>query len=307
MTGHMDVIYSGTFSPDGLTLASASWDGTVRLWQVSTGQEMMVLQGGNGEIWSVAFAPDGKTLAAGRSSRHAGSEVLLWQGCDGPANRPAHLVARPEGRARRRSFLSGHAGAVNGLAYAPDGSFLASGSDDASVILWDPDSGTERRRLTGHSGPVDAVAVSPDSRLVASGAGDWHKPGIPGELWLWDPTTGERVAELSGHLGPVFSAGLHRGWPDPGLGSLDGTVKLWDVTARRERATLRSGLPGWVQALALIAGRANLAFANGGKLTSGTSSRGESWACWTDIAKTSTRWRSVRTDRSSPRVAGTTR
>ena len=143
MTGHMDVVYSGCFSPDGLTLASASWDGTVRLWQVSTGQELMVLQGRNrGEIWSVAFAPDGKALAAGRSSRYAGSEVLLWQGATARQIGPAGGGLGSGRRTGGGGSLSGHTGAVNGLAYAADGSFLASGSDDASVILWDPDPGT---------------------------------------------------------------------------------------------------------------------------------------------------------------------
>ena len=164
-----------------------------------------------GEIWTVAFAPDGKTLAAGRSSRHAGSEVLLWRGATARQNRPAAGSVEPAG-AGRRMFLSGHAGAINGLAYAPDGSFLASGSDDASVILWDPASGTERRRLTGHSGPVDAVAVSPDSRLVASGAGDWHEPEYPRRA----VAVGCRDRRASGRAVRTLG-GPSSHWPSPAM------------------------------------------------------------------------------------------
>ena len=230
-----------------------------------TGQEMMALQGARGEIWCVAFAPDGKTLAAGRSSRHAGSEVLLWRGAaESQSIRPSR---REVGAAdTRRIVLDGHSGAVNGLAYAPDSGLLASGSDDASVILWDPAPGSQRRRLTGHSGPVDAVAISPDSRLVASGAGDWHRPDIPGELWLWDTATGERVGELSGHLGPVFSVAFAGNGRILASGSLDGTVKLWDVTARSERSTLRAACRDGCRH-GLAPDGQTLAFANGGVIS----------------------------------------
>jgi WD40 repeat protein len=266
MTGHMDVVYNCAFSHDSLTVASASWDGTVRLWHAATGQELMSLQGGVGEVWSVAFAADGRTLAAGQSARQLGTHVLLWQGATDAQSGPSTRL-KIRGATAVRSVLSGHSGAVNGLAYAPDGSFLASGSDDRSLILWDPVSGKERLRLTGHAGPVDAVAVSPDSRLVASGAGDWHAASVPGELWLRDAKTGERVAELSGHGGPVFALAFTGDGRTLASGSLDGTVALWDVAAKRERARLRPGLPGWVQALAITPDGQTIAFANGGALT----------------------------------------
>ena len=66
MPGHMDLIYNGTFSPDGKTLATASWDGTARLWHVATGQELLVLKGDTGmPVWCVAFAPDSSALVMG--------------------------------------------------------------------------------------------------------------------------------------------------------------------------------------------------------------------------------------------------
>ena len=93
-------------------------------------------------------------------------------------------------------------------------------------------------------------------------------PVFPASSGCGIAASGERVAELSGHLGPVFSLAFSGDGRILASGSLDGTVKIWDVTARSERATLRSDLPGWVQALALAPGWANASsFANGGRVT----------------------------------------
>jgi WD40 repeat protein len=74
------MIYHGAFSPNGKTLATASWDGTVKLWHVPTRQELLTLRGSGEVIWSVAFSPDGKTLAVGTDARLGAGEVTLWQG-----------------------------------------------------------------------------------------------------------------------------------------------------------------------------------------------------------------------------------
>ena len=78
LKGHKDVVFHGAFSPDGKTLATASWDGTVRLWQVETGQELLTLAGSGSAVFSVAFAPDGRALAAGCAGAPQGT-ALLWR------------------------------------------------------------------------------------------------------------------------------------------------------------------------------------------------------------------------------------
>ncbi len=65
LTGHTYVIYSVAFSPDSLTLASGSFDGTIKLWNLVTGQELRTLTGHTDKVFSVAFSPDGQTLASG--------------------------------------------------------------------------------------------------------------------------------------------------------------------------------------------------------------------------------------------------
>ena len=76
------MVYHGTISPDGRTLATAGWDGVVKLWHVPTGQEMATLEATEGNVWSVAFSPDGMSLAAGTQHGDAG-QVVLWHASSG--------------------------------------------------------------------------------------------------------------------------------------------------------------------------------------------------------------------------------
>src|SRR5262249_27586142 len=142
LEGHEGPITSVAFAPGGQVLASGSCDGTVRLWEVSTGKQLHQLgklrnpnepsdETRRRGIPCIGFAPDGKTLAA---VGLGGNAVRLWDVSTG---------------AERRSLV-GHEGSLLAVAFSPDGKGLACGGNDRTVRLWDVATGQERRCFTGH-------------------------------------------------------------------------------------------------------------------------------------------------------------
>jgi len=122
-------------------------------------------------------------------------------------------------------------GWVNSVAFSPDGSILASGSLDQSIILWDMASVRELRTLSGHTDSVQSVAFSPDGSILASGSRD-------DTIKLWDVAGGRELRTLSGHSGDVWSVAFSPDGKMLASGSSDHTVKLWDVASGRELRTL---------------------------------------------------------------------
>jgi WD40 repeat protein len=181
-----DSLYCAAFAPDGKTVALGRTDGTIRLHDATTGKELRVVGRHPGIVWSVAFSPDGKTLAS--SARRHGV-VRLWD----------------VGTGRMVRSYPGHAGGVSRVLFTPDGKRLiaAGGSFDPSLIVYDTPTAKELRRLEGHANLVDALAVSADGRWLASAAGS-------DPVRLWDLTTGKerRRWPAAGDLrGPLaFSA-----------------------------------------------------------------------------------------------------
>src|SRR5262245_27315558 len=114
---HNSIVSSVTFSPDGKMLATGSSDRTVKLWDVTTGQELTTLEGQMAQVRSVAFSPDGKMLATGSDDRTA----RLWDVTTG----------------QELTTLKGHMTQVWSVAFSPDGKMLATGSSDRTVKLWD--------------------------------------------------------------------------------------------------------------------------------------------------------------------------
>jgi WD40 repeat protein len=216
LRGHRDWLSALAFSPDGRLLASAgapmSGAGQVKVWDVASGRELADLRGHTRAVWCVAFASDGKTVAAGGGD----GTVRFWDATTG----------------REQFLLQGRAGEVRSLAFSPDGGALAAGHEDGSITLWDLTAGRDPPPLDGPAGWVFALAASPDSRtLIVGGA---IKGGLPrGELKLLDLAGGAttRVNPPGETVSCVaFTPDGHRLL----FGTLDGAVRAWDVERRAQ-------------------------------------------------------------------------
>lgn len=219
-------------------------------------------------MWTVAFSPDGKRLAAGSGGPvgHPG-ELKLWDVATGrelagvEEDRSIRwVVFSPDGRTLATAEHNGTAklrdassGAVlrtlaghdsDGLdtaTFSPDGKILATSSWDKTVKLWDVETAREIKTLRGHADHVYHVAFSPDGRTIASTSRDWTAR-------LWDVETGEVLSTLRGHAGVVHNAAFSPDGKTVATASWDRTVKLWDASTGEELATLEGHT---VQALAV--------------------------------------------------------
>jgi RNA polymerase sigma factor (sigma-70 family) len=285
LTGHVLPILSIAFSPDGKLLASGSgkWagianlpdrPGEVKLWDVAGRKELASFDGHSDVVFSVAFAPDGKTFASAGLDR----TVKVWDvaqrkeratlRCDeGPVAdlRSVHVgVYAPDGKVLAlaaeddakvvlidaatgdvRHVLKGHTDPVLTLAISPDGKTLASGGWDTTVRLWDVATGKELRTLNGHRNQVYTLAFSPDGKTLASGG--WDRT-----VRLWDVATGKELRTLDGHKASVRALAFSPDGKSLASGGGDHLVKLWDPSGAKNVVTLR-GHKGAVRAVAFSA------------------------------------------------------
>ncbi|MEA5477179.1 WD40 repeat domain-containing protein [Pseudanabaena galeata UHCC 0370] len=201
LEGHRSGVKSVTFSPDGKTIASGSYDKSIKLWNLD-GEELLTLTGHINEVNSVAFSPDGKTIASGSYD----NSIKLWN-LDG----------------KELLTLTGHNNGVLSVAFSPDGKTIASGSSDNSIKLWNLD-GKELLTLTGHSNEVLSVAFSPDGKTIASGSYD-------NSIKLWN-LDGKELLNLTGHSNWVLSVAFSPDGKTIASGSYDNSIKLWNLDGK---------------------------------------------------------------------------
>ncbi|HKQ80059.1 MAG TPA: AAA-like domain-containing protein [Blastocatellia bacterium] len=250
---HAAGVTSLEYSPDGAKLATGSFDGTAKLLEADTGQELATLKGHTAGISMVAYSPDGARLA---TASYDGT-AKLWEAVSG----------------KEALTLKGHKQLVTSLAYSPDGKRLATGSLDNTIKLWDAATGQEMATFNGHADRVTTVAFSPDGAKLASGSHDqtvklWDATNghelaqftyprevqclsfspngtklavgaRDGVLRLVELATGKEVLVFKGHAGHVLAVRFLSDGARLATGSGDRTAKLWDVITGRELVTFR--------------------------------------------------------------------
>ncbi|KAK6544815.1 hypothetical protein TWF694_001498 [Orbilia ellipsospora] len=241
--GHTRVVTSVAFSPDG-KLASASYDGTIKLWDPTSGL-LQTFEGHTVHVRSVAFSPDGKQLASASDDETIklwdSTLGLLLQTFEGHTDAVTSAAFSPNGKQLASASydrtiklwdltsgllqtFEGHTDWVISVAFSPDGKQLASASDDRTIKLWDPTSGLLLKTFKGHTGAVTSAAFSPDGKQLASASDDRT-------IKLWDPTSGLLLKTFKGHTGAVTSAAFSPDGKQLASASDDRTIKLWDPTS----------------------------------------------------------------------------
>ncbi|HMC89177.1 MAG TPA: WD40 repeat domain-containing protein, partial [Gemmataceae bacterium] len=157
-----------------------------------------------GYVTSLAFSPDGKTLAAGVDN----NLIFLWDVATG----------------REIAQLHGHRHRVWTVAFSPDGAMLASGSSDQTIQLWNAATHSPLRVLKGHKGAVRTLAFTPDGRLLASGSEDQS-------IRIWDPAAGKLLQTLPNQKAVIRTVTFSPDGQRLASGGDDNTIQLWSLPA----------------------------------------------------------------------------
>lgn len=246
--GHSNLVNTIAYSPNGLRLASGSWDGTIIIWDTATSTPLVgPFLGHDDFVTDVAFSPDGDRLV---SSSRDGS-IKIWDASDGSqvgealrgqTDRVTTVAWSPLGDkiasgGRDASVilwdisatdvvsttLEGHLEQIGNVLFSPDGRLLASTSADRSVIIWDVDGKKLRMRLQGHSERATSLAFSPDGLVLASGSWD-------NSVRLWDTVSGQQIGRpLTGHGENIGSLAFTADGAYLYSSSLDGRVIRWEM------------------------------------------------------------------------------
>jgi WD40 repeat protein len=208
LQGHSDAITRVKFSPNGQTIASASWDKTIKLWS-RDGQLLHTLRGHEDAVWSVSFSPDGKLLVSASRDK----TVKLWRVQDGKA----------------LATFRGYQDWVACVGFSPNGQQIASVGWNGTLKLWDLN-GQELVSFPTHDAPVTAISFRPNGKAIATASRDGTA-----KIWSLD---GQLLATLKGHQDWVMYVNFSLDGKTLATASRDKTAKLWNYQGQ-ELLTLK--------------------------------------------------------------------
>ncbi len=220
---HKQAVAAIALNPRNQQFASASFDGSIRLWDVKTDQSTGILLGHMEPVVSLAFSLDGRQLISGSLD----DTLRVWNPKTG------ELLRRLNDPSDSVVSLS--------VAVSPDGQTVVSGSDQHTIRLWHLATGRLVRTLK-EPRAVTCVAISPDGRLLASGSSG-------NTIRLWNLYTGELLKVLEGHTRDVNAIAFSADGSMLVSGSGDHSVRLWNFETRKVQVL--NGHHDWVKAIAL--------------------------------------------------------
>lgn len=244
---HGDLIHAVSFHPDGSKLASASWDGTARIWDTRTGEMLKELRH-DGLVWAVQFNPTGDRLVTTRGNGQEPAHGILWETetwtqvavLESRETNMRCVVFSPDGRwlTDGRTIWDGMSGAVAAslekrhhdfitqVAFSPDGSRVATASMDNTAWVYDRETGRAIAGPFQHDAPVVDIGYDPQGMRVVTAS-------LDGSARIWNVDSGMAAVKPFLHGEPV----LHAGFAPEGLhvytASQDGIVKVWDSVSGR--------------------------------------------------------------------------
>jgi WD40 repeat protein len=208
LTGHKGDITALAFSPDGKSLLSGDAVGSLRLWDVAGSTVTTTIEGQFGHDYQAsALSPDSSLIAV---SYYGDDLIRLW---------------KTDGSGTVLVVLKGHSEGVYSLAFSADGTLLASGSGDYSIIVWDVSTGKTKTIIKNLPSTPYALSFNSDGSLIAAGSSG-------GIVTLLDAGTGDTVTTFTGHTSAIRS--IKFSTDDKKIISVsdDGTIRLWDVSAK---------------------------------------------------------------------------
>ena len=212
LRGHTDVVTALAMTPNSGQLVSGSYDKSLKVWNLLTGQSLRTLTGHEDVIWAIAVTPDGQQIISGSEDK----TLKVWDLATGRVVRT----------------LCGHEAAVLAVAVTPDGQQIISGSEDQTIKVWDLTTGQTVRTMSGHEDAVWAVVVLSDNRQVISASED-------GSLKVWDFISGKAIRTLLGHSHAVWAVAVTPDEEKVVSGSYGQTIKVWDLETGKVISTLR--------------------------------------------------------------------
>jgi WD40 repeat protein/serine/threonine protein kinase/DNA-binding XRE family transcriptional regulator len=261
LSGHTSGIAGVAFSPDGTRLATASWDGTARVWDITPARESLFiprdLQAEDPDsdwTFDVRYSPDGTRILTDYPQGNAaklwdsisGKELLTFEGHadfldyspDGKmiaASSDKTIVVWDAKTGKQLVTLVGHTDYINSIDFSGDGTLLASAGLDGTVRIWDLASGKALFTLQEPGLYFFSVAYSPDGTRLA--AGDGFGLGI-----VWDATTGEKLFTVSFDDLTIFGAAFSPDGKRLALANRFGTIRIWDAVTGNELLTLKGNI-----------------------------------------------------------------